>query len=87
MLSLKMECFANLVIKINTAPSTVSRTLHRFLYETVITPVEMKTLFSETWASTAYLYGSNSRMRTSDKARTTPGDEARIGMKKIQRVP
>ena len=32
-----MECFANLVLKINTAPSTVSRTLHRFLYETVIT--------------------------------------------------
>ena len=42
MLSLKMECFATLVIEINTAPSTISRTLHRFLDETVIIPVEMK---------------------------------------------
>ena len=43
-------------------------------------------MFSETWASTAYLYGSNKRIRASDKARMTPGEESRTGMIKIPRV-
>ena len=43
-------------------------------------------MFSETWASTVYLYGSNKRIRASDKARMTPGEESRTGMIKIQRV-